>query len=834
VNGVRSQDLVLVVSEQSDFDIAPYERFLDQLTHEGGGHQNEALHVAGRYLLGGHYADLFAVAAENWERSEEIREHHGHDRARFMGSLELGSLLAGSIDHATGTGKSYVIFGAAMLALGSGHVDRVLVLCPSLTIEEGLTAKFKELVRSPELMYLLPAEAVVRLPAIVNAYEGTVPVGSICVENIHAAYDGSASSIRDSFREQGDRTLIINDEAHHIYRTKLRTGGDAKEWAKFLLNPEFGFRRVLNVSGTCFIDNAYFADVIHRYGLQQARAEKRIKDIFYWESDRDFPDDQARAEAVIENHLENQRRYTEAKPITIFVAATIKGARQLREAFVAFLAAKTGISPEEAAELCLVVTSDPADAANVAVLRGVDAAANPVQFIFSVSMLSEGWDVKNVLQIVPSEKRAFDSKLLISQVLGRGLRLLPRYHDARVVVFNHASWAPEMRRLFDDVWYDEQRIHSTPVVGDPHHFSLDLLEIERGTATTAAAATAKGRAAGEPLRLMPQHTVTTAGQLTDLAGRGEDRRYRYTEPVKLLGDFMAEVEAKLMAPMIETGEAPELEITTIRTEVEMALAAAHVTDGEISRSNQERVLTWLAHAPRAPRRATVRIVRETLETRSTADLTGGSIGRSELARDTTIALRTDNDRAIRLDGHEVGQYELLDEILTDQNRRLGAVAQVTDARVWRTPVDVVIVSFGPERAFLDGLLRRPNACGIDDWIKSPDSSFYGVPYTLTRAGVTRNQTFNPDWFLRRGDEILVVETKADGDASEENKAKLRGATEWFDRVNALLEAAGSPRRYSFCFLGQSDVDPFFDALCDGRYATFLSRLQAELTPAVAD
>jgi type III restriction enzyme len=46
-----------------------------------------------------------------------------------------------------------------------------------------------------------------------------------------------------------------------------------------------------------------------------------------------------------------------------------------------------------------------------------------VEWIFSVSMLTEGWDVQNVFQIVPHEKRAFASKLLIAQVLGRGLRV---------------------------------------------------------------------------------------------------------------------------------------------------------------------------------------------------------------------------------------------------------------------------------------------------------------------------------------------------------------------------------------------------------------------------
>ena len=68
-----------------------------------------------------------------------------------------------------------------------------------------MTTQFSELAATPELMELLPGEAAVHIPAIVNAYEATVPEGSICVENIHAAYERSASSIRDSFAGVGKR-----------------------------------------------------------------------------------------------------------------------------------------------------------------------------------------------------------------------------------------------------------------------------------------------------------------------------------------------------------------------------------------------------------------------------------------------------------------------------------------------------------------------------------------------------------------------------------------------------------------------------------------------------
>ena len=63
-------------------------------------------------------------------------------------------------------------------------------------------------------------------------------------------------------------------------------------------------------------------------------------------------------------------------------------------------------------------------------LKKVNQKGNPVEFIFSVSMLTEGWDVKRVFQIVPDEERAFNSKLLIAQVLGRGLRIPDGWEQA--------------------------------------------------------------------------------------------------------------------------------------------------------------------------------------------------------------------------------------------------------------------------------------------------------------------------------------------------------------------------------------------------------------------
>jgi type III restriction enzyme len=49
-------------------------------------------------------------------------------------------------------------------------------------------------------------------------------------------------------------------------------------------------------------------------------------------------------------------------------------------------------------------------------LKTVDDADSPVEWIISVAKLTEGWDVKRVFQIIPHEKQAFNSRLLIAQV----------------------------------------------------------------------------------------------------------------------------------------------------------------------------------------------------------------------------------------------------------------------------------------------------------------------------------------------------------------------------------------------------------------------------------
>ena len=55
--------------------------------------------------------------------------------------------------------------------------------------------------------------------------------------------------------------------------------------------------------------------------------------------------------------------------------------------------------------------------------RDIDKPDNKTKAIVSVMMLREGWDVRNVTVVLGL--RAYDSKILAEQVIGRGLRLMP-------------------------------------------------------------------------------------------------------------------------------------------------------------------------------------------------------------------------------------------------------------------------------------------------------------------------------------------------------------------------------------------------------------------------
>ncbi len=235
----RIADQVLKVADERDAVesvVHKYDAFLNVLCADLYSFQRDAVREVLRFLVSDKYRDLEDLAKENWSNTELIRQRHEGGVDSYLAKMPLKNRKAASLDLATGTGKSYVMYGLAAIALAEGIVDRVLVLCPSLTIEEGLLEKFTALAGNGELSGIMKElGAIVPIPAIKRGSE-TIQSGEICVENIHAVYESTGSSIRDSFKGKGMRTLVLNDEAHHLFSPPDR---GLKEWMKFLQSAEF-------------------------------------------------------------------------------------------------------------------------------------------------------------------------------------------------------------------------------------------------------------------------------------------------------------------------------------------------------------------------------------------------------------------------------------------------------------------------------------------------------------------------------------------------------------------------------------------------------------------
>src|SRR6267142_3104170 len=110
----RNDELVLQVTHSIDrakWDENRYEAFLDELCGQRE-YQKDAIRVALRYLLGGEYQNLRDIAFKNFEQSATIAARYGTTLG-LEHHLQLPSQLSASLDLATGTGKSYVLYGLA-------------------------------------------------------------------------------------------------------------------------------------------------------------------------------------------------------------------------------------------------------------------------------------------------------------------------------------------------------------------------------------------------------------------------------------------------------------------------------------------------------------------------------------------------------------------------------------------------------------------------------------------------------------------------------------------------------------------------------------------------
>ena len=831
----KTQDLVLKVKQNYDpakLNLKKWVSFLDVLCGDRE-YQKEAIRDAIIYIASGEYRSIEDLVEENFRKNDELQKRYKSVRD-YQKNLPLPHKLSAVIDLATGTGKSYVIYGIAQIALGLGLVDKVLVLCPSLTIESGLKEKFEKLSGDNKIKEALPDNAVLKNPRIIDA-NSTIRNGDICVENIHAVYERTGSSINDSLKGNGERVLVLNDEIHHAYNSSSEK--DIRKWKAFLLNPDFNFKYILGFTGTAYINDEYFNDVICRYSIREAVNDKVVKSIDYVAKDENI-DKNEKFQKIYDNHDEFVKKYRLIKPLTILITKDISKAKTLREDLIDFLEKREKISQKAVEKKVLIVTSHKDHKKNVLELKNVDDKDNPVEWIVSVSMLTEGWDVKNVFQIVPWEDRAFNSKLLIAQVLGRGLRIPEEYKSPqpKVRVFNHDAWSRNIRGLVDEILEIEVRLASEILTSGErtkYNFNLYTIDYEKQEkAVKAKKDTAVFDYSKGYINLVAQvEQIDRETEYEDLSGIIKPKTTTIQKEVFSVDEIVAKIvetfktrdfEAKIRFPKGDYEKEnlpPESEIKEI---IINSMRRVGIKSGVLAEDNAQRIFQAFQTLFRK-RGSTIVLERKVNKPKliRTKDLEKESIAVGAIKHGSTI-FYTENFK----NECNNSMVDILQDIIEDESLPRSASKEV-NPYCFKTPVNVVLTKQEPERKFVETLVKSPLCEKLDGWIKSRDMGFYSVEYAWRKGEHPTQGNFNPDFFLKIGNNIVVVEIKSDGDDSEENKAKYRWAKKHFEDLNEELKKNKIKQRYFLHFLSPNSYAEFVEYFCNNMVfdKKFRSRLE---------
>lgn len=831
----RNEELMLRVSpavNRARWDESRYEDFLDILCGDRT-YQKDAIQTALRYLLGGKYSNLRALAKENFEHDPNgtLQKRYGS----WLGMerhLQLPDQLSASLDLATGTGKSYVLYGIAAILLAEGAVDRVLVLCPSITIETGLTEKFRDLAGDSDLRDSLPANAKISTPKIIQASE-TITDGSICIENRHAILETTGSSIRDSLEGKGASTLVLNDEVHNVYNATKEWGSSkVKKWKEFLTDPVYGFRYVVGVSGTCYLDNDYFSDVIFRYSLRQAMEERRVKSVKYV-AEMPKTNEEDDYWQLIRNHHEAirkdlKRQKRTLRPLSIIVTKDIATCDDVVEELRVFLRDQEGWNAEEARERVLSIHSRSNELDR---LPYVDQTNNKVEWIVSVSMLTEGWDVKRVFQIVPHEKRAFESKLLIAQVLGRGLRIPENWQGSQpeVTVFNHEAWAPSIKHLYNEVMEIERQLPSRVLEDSQFHFELHQIDYDLRTVGERKVAQTK------PFSLFEKGYVDVADDLeaqdVSIEFERADSGERQTWKTKIQHKtYTARAVAEAMYQSLEdvpNSEAYLKKWTVERLEEIVRESLKRKKTKEATENMKQAFLRSLNVLHREESTfARWDMKEKNQKIISTRDRQAQHVSAADLRGNKTY-FWTEHTR----DSLNDEEIEFFDEV-SEQDSTFSKY-HVSNPFDFKTPLNAVIADSSNENRFIKGLIAKDNLASIEAWIKNTSVRFYDIEYSWRKGEHPTRGMFSPDFLIKLSQQslVLVVEIKDDSEIQEpdeENPAKFKYARDHFERVNKHLEKDGKKLRYQFNFLTPRDFTVFFQKMRQGEIQGFKSNLDIRL------
>lgn len=574
------------------------------------------------------------------------------------------------------------------------------------------------------------------------------------------------------------------------------------------------------------------ADVIYRYSLKEAIEDGFVKDIEYIDK-ADMPTDaDERWQIILDSHnkiLQELEKLNGIKPITIIVTGEKRRADAQTKKFKDFLKKKRNMSDEEVNEVVLCVHSGDNVSNDRIRLKDVDKDDNPVEFIFSVSMLTEGWDVKRVFQIVPDEERAFNSKLLIAQVLGRGLRRPDGWKSEwgipKVIIFNHENWAPRVKNLVEELLDFKKSI--TVGTRDSSELNFDILNVSYEPKETSVTKTVTS----EPISFLENGYVklptdSEVGnvqiELFDIQSKNlHNRMLQYvseTYTVKNVAQQMYNRFSDLPTDEKKTYYEELWPVDKLEKMIQDSLDKS--SNKVITRKIKNAFINSLNVLFRdCAKSVSYESVPTKYEYISTSKLQNVTIELSSLKKNKVMFYSDEYLKQELDDASKVSIVEIEDTTNCYRHQK------IQNSYLFKTPQTGIITTGEPETKFVKRMIEENTVKAIDSFVKSSDTGFYCFDYTWQKGSHHQIGQFNPDFFIKKKDIVIVVEIKDDSQISNpdiENLGKYRAANSHFQRINAYFERLNKKSRYKFTFLTPKNYDTFFNMLLDDNVESIMN------------
>ena len=457
---------------------------------------------------------------DNLNPTFELREYQKEAFARFLLCYENnfpggGEPLHFLFNMATGSGKTLIMAGLILYLYEQGYRNFLFFVNSTNIIE-----KTRDNFLNPRATKYLFSENIhidgkrVTITQVDNfdgVNENDINICFTTIQQLHTDMNSEKENALtyENFAEQ--EIVLLADEAHHMnVSTKTQTGMELFEsWENtveriFKSNPA---NLLLEFTATHDYENdamveKYRNKVINRYDLINFRNDKFSKEVVLVHSDLD---QQSRVlQALILNQYKQEvaaKNGINLKPVILFKAQrTIEQSEKNKADFHKLIDAltanhidkirnsgleivkraydffdETDISSDQLTErlksefreeFCLSV-NDESEKKNYQIkVNTLEDKDNPIRAIFAVQKLNEGWDVRNLFDIVRCYETRDSGKGKIgatttseAQLIGRGARYFP---------FVLPDQPDQFRRKFDD-----DLEHDLRVLEELHYHSVN-------------------------------------------------------------------------------------------------------------------------------------------------------------------------------------------------------------------------------------------------------------------------------------------------------------------------------------------------------------------------